>query len=67
MPTLSHTGYDGTSSVGGNHLVADGDHHATPISQTIAGLVTGATYRLAFSWAAAQFVASRVPPPRRGT
>ena len=47
--------WDGTSASGGNYLVMDGDYHATPISQMLSGLVTGQTYALSYSWAAAQF------------
>lgn len=47
--------WDGTSAQGGHYLVMDGDYHATAISQNIAGLVSGQTYALSFSWAAAQW------------
>lgn len=47
--------WDGTSAAGGHFLVMDGDYHATAISQNIAGLVTGMSYQLSFSWAAAQW------------
>ena len=47
--------WNGTSPVGGNFLVMDGDYHATPISQAISGLTVGTTYALSFSWGAGQW------------
>ena len=58
--------WNGTSPVGGYYLVADGDYNATPISQAITGLVTGQSYALSFSWAAGQFVGTRVQRRRSG-
>lgn len=47
--------WDGTSVDGGNFLIADGDYHATPITQLLAGLHAGDTYTLSFDWAAGQW------------
>lgn len=43
------------SPTSGNFLVADGDYHATAISQTLSGLTVGTVYQVSFDWAAAQW------------
>lgn len=47
-------GLTATSPAGGAFIASDGTYGQGPVSQTISGLTTGASYLLSFWWAAAQ-------------
>ena len=52
--TTPSNSFNNASPTGGNFIGADGAYGTAPITQTINGLATGATYAVSFAWAAAQ-------------
>lgn len=51
---VSANGFTNASPTGGNFIGADGAYGTEAITQTIGGLMVGATYRVSFAWAGAQ-------------
>ncbi len=52
--TPSANGFTNASPTGGNFIAADSAFGTAAITQTISGLVVGATYAVSFAWAGAQ-------------